>query len=278
MQHTYTATIDLDLVFATVEVAATRFSEALTRRQIDKAIAPIQSKLEKECAALFRRQSGALLAKLGKLRHYFRESAAEDFDDLFDSATLNTSMDMMQSIDTAISSAVLSGGKMLIRDFKASINFSLTNPRAVAYTRDKAAESISGIDAETKDVVRRILVTGIENGDSYSSIAKQIKDRYTQFAIGVPQQHIRSRAELIAVTEVGNAYQAGNLIAAQEMRENGLKMQKSWLTSNDERVSDGCKENAAQSWIDVNKAHASGHMTPLRFPGCRCTELYRRKP
>jgi hypothetical protein len=35
-----------------------------------------------------------------------------------------------------------------------------------------------------------------------------------QFAVGVPQEHIRSRAELVAVTEVGEAYEKGASIVA----------------------------------------------------------------
>jgi predicted ABC-type ATPase len=54
-------------------------------------------------------------------------------------------------------------------------------------------------------------------------------------------------------------------------------MEKKWSTTGDNRVSELCLVNEDESWIGINQPHASGHMMPLRFPGCRCAELYRRK-
>lgn len=276
MAYTFTHTLDVAEVFRQSDEALTIMVEALSRRQIDRAIGPLETVLAKQLAVLFNRQSRALLAKLGTMRKYFAESAQDDFNDLFDDATLDTSSDMQEAIQKSIESALLSGGKSLIRDFRATVNFNLTNPRAIAYTKNYAATAITGIDDTTKDDIRRIILAGISDGASYSEIASNIKARYTQYAAGVPQRHIRSRAELIAVTEVGNAYQAGNLVAAREMAEAGINIQKRWLTSNDNRVSDGCTDNQSDGWIDIDTEHTSGHMTPLRFPGCRCVEQYRR--
>jgi len=274
---TYTTTFDLDRIFREADHAVLLLVEAISRRSIDKALIPLQTTLEQKIAVIFKRQGLAVLKKLGTMRSYFSESAASDFDDLFDDATLDTSTDMIDILQSSIEAAVLKGGKALIRDFKASVNFSLTNPRAIAYTQNYAATAITGIDSTTKDDIRRIVLAGISDGASYSEVASNIKARYTQYAVGVPQRHIRSRAELIAVTEIGNAYQAGNLAGARVMSDSGLKMQKYWLTSGDDRVSQGCKDNQTDGWIDLNAAHSSGDQTPLRFPGCRCVEQYRRK-
>jgi uncharacterized protein with gpF-like domain len=274
---TYTTTFDLDRIFREADRAVILLVEAISRRTVDKTLSPLQDALEKKLAAIFKRQGLAVLKKLGTMRSYFSESAASDFDDLFDSATLDTSTDMIDVLQASIEAAVLKGGKALINDFKASVNFSLTNPRAIAYTKNYAANAITGIDSTTKDDIRRIVLAGISDGASYSEVATNIKARYTQYAVGVPQRHIRSRAELIAVTEMGNAYQAGNMAGAQVMSDSGLKMQKYWLTSGDDKVSQGCQDNQADGWIDINTAHSSGDQNPLRFPGCRCVEQYRRK-
>lgn len=279
MVHTYSA-VDLADIFAQADAALMQLVEALTRKQIDRSIAPFEATLQKECAVLFNRQSRDFLAQFGTMRKYFAESMQSDFDDLFDSATLDTSSAMQQAIEKGIKQALLIGGKGLIRNLKAQVNFSLTNPRAIAYSEAHAGEAITNIDRTTKDDIRRIIVAGISDGASYSEVAANIKARYVQYAVGVPQRHIRSRAELISVTEIGNAYQAGNHIAAQSIAATGVKMEKSWLTSNDDRVSDGCTANQDDGWIDIEAAHSSGHQTPLRFPGCRCVEQYRykRKP
>lgn len=276
---TYTTTIDLDRIFLQADHGVALLLEAISRRQVDRALSPLESALQIKLASIFKRQSTAVLKKLGtSMRSYFTESAASDFDEMFDSATLDTSSDMITAIQSAIEAAVLKGGKDLIRDFKADINFSLTNKRAIAYTGNYAATAVTGIDDTTKADLRRIILAGISDGASYSEVANNIKARYKQYAVGVPQQHIRSRAELIAVTEMGNAYQAGNLAAGLTMKDNGLKMQKRWLTSHDARVSAGCETNEADEWIDITAAHSSGDQTPLRFPGCRCVEQYRLKP
>lgn len=271
------ASYDLDQLWRATDQSLIALVETLSRRMIDRVLSPQESKLQSTLAKLFERQSRHVLKKLGAIRSYFKESAASDFDDLFDAATLETSAEMQEALQSAVEAALLSGGKALVRDFKSSINFSLTNPRAIAYTQNYAATAITGIDDTTKADIRRIILAGISDGAPYTEVAANIKARYTQYAVGVPQQHIRSRAELIAVTELGNAYQAGNLAGAQTIAAAGIKIQKRWLTSNDARVSSGCKANQAQDWIDLDEAHASGHSTPLRFPGCRCVEQYQRK-
>lgn len=260
-----------------VDQTSLRLVEVLTTRKIDKLTRPIETALEAKLAKLFIRQGNVLARQLKPLNKYLTESASEDFDDLFDSATLETSADMQDAIEASVNAGVLVGGKSLISDFNSKVVFSLTNPRAVAYTENRAAEAIAGIDQTSKDDIRRLVVLAVEHGTSYSELARQIKDRYNQFAIGVPQKHIRSRAELIAITETGNAYQAGNFAAAQTMKDGGLTLEKYWFNRGDDRVSDGCLANTAVSWIDLDTAFPSGDMTPLRFPGCRCAAQYRRK-
>lgn len=66
------------------------------------------------------------------------------------------------------------------------------------------------------------------------------------------------------------------LAAVKDMASLGLAMEKSWLTVGDNRVSDGCAENEGAGWIPLDEPFPSGDQAPLRFPGCRCTALYRR--
>jgi len=118
----------------------------------------------------------------------------------------------------------------------------------------------------------------MEQGWSYNKTARILSDRYEQFAIGKPQLHIESRAHLIAITESGNAYEEGRLQTAKWMQAQGLDMEHFWLNVGDDRVSDGCLANTAAGWIPLDQPFPSGHMRPLRFPGCRCRSLNRRKP
>jgi len=65
------------------------------------------------------------------------------------------------------------------------------------------------------------------------------------------------------------------MIQSQSLQSAGLPMEKSWLTSRDGRVSDGCMQNEDAGWIPLDDAFPSGDMRPLRFPGCRCALLTR---
>lgn len=269
---------EFDTAVRTALDALDRFDEALSRRVIDRALAPIETRLRARVAYLFERQGVRVARRLAKYRgDFLRESVIDDFDDLFDDAIQSTSVEMQAAIETAAKSALIAGGKALARDLDWARVFSLTNPRAVKYIADNGARSIANIDDTTRADIKTIVLAGIENGTSYTEVARQIRTRYAQYGAPSPQKHIRNRAELIAVTEAGNAYQAGNFIQAKDIAAAGVTLEKKWLTVGDKRVSAGCRENEAQDWISLDSDHTSGHSHPMRFPGCRCAEQYRRK-
>ncbi len=182
---------------------------------------------------------------------------------------------LTEAIQTATEAAIQLG--MADQASALGISFDLKNPRAVAYAQEHAAAIVTKIDEETRRQIHDLVVQGTEEGWSYDRIAKEITARFAQFAEGKPQEHIDSRAHLVAVTEVGNAYEEGNLIAAQGLASAGLEMEKMWETVGDNRVSEGCRENQMAGWIPLDQPFPSGDDRPLRFPGCRCTCLYRRK-
>lgn len=147
---------------------------------------------------------------------------------------------------------------------------SLPNLRARAYAKKHAAEAVSQINDVTRKEIARIVSDGVKSGTSYNDIAKAIKSKFEEFAVPSPQKHIPNRAVLVAVTELANAYCEGNAQVGDYLQSNGVKMMKAWQTLEDDRVSDGCKENERAGWIPIDKEFPSGHMHPPRFPGCRC--------
>lgn len=147
---------------------------------------------------------------------------------------------------------------------------SLPNLRARAYAKKHAAEAVTQINDVTRKEIARIVSDGVKSGASYNDIAKAIKSKFEEFAVPMPQKHIPNRAVLVAVTELANAYCEGNAQVGDYLQSNGVKMMKAWQTLEDDRVSDGCKENEQAGWIPIDKEFPSGHMHPPRFPGCRC--------
>jgi hypothetical protein len=181
-------------------------------------------------------------------------------------------------IDQAVQRTLLAGAMNAIMDMGLRISFSLSNPQAEAYLQKYGAKLVTKIDEETRSQLQTILNDAIANGWSYDKTAETITAKFEQFAVGNPLEHIDSRAHLVAVTETGNAYAEGNLIMIRNLQAAGIKMEKSWSTVGDERVSTGCLENQDAGWVGVEQAFPSGHQRPLRFPGCRCDLLYRRTP
>lgn len=162
-----------------------------------------------------------------------------------------------------------------VRNVKADKSrwVSLPNLRAQKYAKKHAAEAVTQINDTTRKEIARIVSDGVKSGSSYNDIAKAIKDKFEEFAVPMPQKHVSNRAVLVAVTELANAYCEGNAQVGNYLQDNGIKMMKAWQTLEDDRVSDGCKENERVGWIPINKEFPSGHMHPPRFPGCRCDFL-----
>ena len=177
-----------------------------------------------------------------------------------------------------VRAALKAGGNQTIASFGMSdLFFGLANPGAIRYLDEVGGLRIRNITETTRSEIQTLLSQASREGWSYDKLAGAVKGRFEEFAVGQPQAHIASRAHLVAVTEIGDAYEQAGFLATGDLQAGGLQMEKAWRTAGDDRVSDGCRQNEAQGWIPYDAAHASGHVHPLRFPGCRCDEQYRRK-
>jgi hypothetical protein len=191
-----------------------------------------------------------------------------------------------EGLTTTLTKAISKGMGVVADDIGVTAAaFNVRNPRAVDYLKEHGADNVTRINDVTRDRMRTILEQGREGGWSYDRVADEIRSEFAnwyspemsewEFDANRPQLHIDDRASLIAVTEVGNAYEEGGYQQALEMQDAGLPVEKYWQTSNDDRVSEGCAENEAEGWIPFDDEFASGDEHPLRFPGCRCTCQYR---
>ncbi len=228
---------------------------------------PLETELHQRIAALFVLSGDAAVRRLERMQQLFADlPVAEQAAALLDPALSKRMAALIQDgVETAYDIAAAAMGDEL----RLGISFDLASPRAVSFLKDYGAEQVKLIDGTTKDDMRRLLVTAADEGRSYTWLARQIRGQY--------QDYTKHRSELIAVTELGNAYQEGLLATVQDASTLGLTFEKQWFTSGDDRVSDGCRANQAVGWIALNEAFPSSHMRPLRFPSCRCACLYQRK-
>ncbi len=246
----------------------------------DRALKPIETKLARKMSAAFRAHKHVFLAEFERAGSgLFSEAGAPPpaIEGALEAAYQATLADFLGPIEGAAAAAIDAAARHRVAEFGIDYAFDLKNPRAVAAIKDRAAAAVTEIDATTREEIARIVTQGMEEGYSYQKVARQIVAKYEEFGVGKPQAHIRNRAELIAVTEAAEAYETGNRLVIDEMTAVGLEMEMHWSTVGDEKVSDGCRQNAAVGWIPVDQTFPSGHQHAPRFPGCRCAILYRRR-
>lgn len=155
--------------------------------------------------------------------------------------------------------------------FDKKTTFNLANPRAVAWFHEHggSVDYIKGIQQTTGDQIRTIIEEGLKKGQSYTQTAKQISEQFDEFS--------RSRAQRIAVYETAQAYEQGNMLFAQSLKDDGIEMEKFYQTSEDDRVSELCRGNQDDGWIPIDQYHKSGVQEPPGHLNCRCFELYRQQ-
>ncbi len=264
--------------------ATERLLEAASVRSKWRRLAKPLRRAEKAAGVAFRIQGQQFMRRFKSLRARFAEGrlaeaiTEDDWLRIWNAVTADTDTLWLDTLTEMMGRGLALGAAQVIADLEVDYAFDLSNPRAVAYIEQNGALRVAGINDTTQAAIRNIVTQGTREGWSYDRVAREINRQFTQFAVGRPQEHIKSRGHLVAVTEMGNAYEAGSAVVIDDLQAAGLQMEKKWLTVGDNRVSDGCKDNQAEGWIAYSQTFQSGHARPLRFPGCRCTTLYRRKP
>lgn len=267
-------------------------SRAGMRKRMERGIRPLEIALRKA----FREQGNLLARKLRQVKRFFAEGGdpftqhdawlnskfsealpPDEFNFIWAQVQSETVALIAKPVEEAVMKALLAGGVAGMAEMGMKPVFDLKNPRAVKYLQDYGATMVTGVNDTTRGILQTLITQAGEEGWSYKKTAEAIIAKFEEFGVGRPQDHIDSRAHLIAVTELGNAYEEGNRIPVMDLQDAGIEMEKSWSTVGDGKVSQGCLDNEAEGWIRVDQAHSSGHQRPLRFPGCRCEERYRRK-
>jgi hypothetical protein len=156
--------------------------------------------------------------------------------------------------------------------------FERVNARAADWASERAAELVGmrvlddgsvienpnadyAITDSTRDRLKQIIADGLANGDSNDDITDEIE------AEGFDSD----RAELISFTEISRAVGQGALESYKAAEEDGVDVQKQWLTAEDDLVDeDICQPNSDQGPIDLDDQFDSGDDAPPGHPRCRC--------
>lgn len=197
----------------------------------------------------------------------------------WDKILREVSVKFKDTIASALTISYRGGSDAQIADVPANdlpVQFSLPNEEATQWSAVNAARLVSDLDTTTRNNLRSLLTDARENGWAYTKTADEINARFDGFSQAAAQRHIRDRAQMVAVTESCNAYEAGSHKAINTLQTYGLVYDKSWLAAGD-ACPNICQANARQGWIDFGSTFQSGHVTPSGHPGCRCGCLYQRR-
>jgi hypothetical protein len=250
----------------------------------ERATRPAVVRLRRAYQGIFRKQGELFLKSFRRLRPLFplteaSPTAVTDTMPLLDIALEATAEEAQAAIRAGIAQGIEIGAKSLIRMVGgAGISFNLSFPEAEEYIKRVGAARVSDIDDTTRKVIREIVTKAVQNGTAWNKVAEEITDQFSHFALrpNYVVSWLNNRAELVAVTEVGNAYEEGSRVMANRLNLAGLQMEKRWAGPNDDRTSKNCQDNLAAGWIPLADDFPSGAQQPLDHPGCRHTALYRR--
>lgn len=256
-------------------------AQRLTQAAIDAQREHHIQLLTKRWAAVFRKQGRLFLDMFPKFASWFLnaefgESAISgDLDEAFSEIFGVTQAQAQDMMAQSMIEGLNVGYAAQASNFGLEASFKLPPEQAQRWARANAAARVSKIDDTTKKVIHDMCVKGIDEGKSYGEVAREIKKRFNEFAVGSPLENISSRAELVAVTENAFAFENGQKALVDQIQQVGIKMEKAWEGPDDDKTSEECRANMQDGWIPADAAFSSGDETPPSHPGCRHYATYR---
>lgn len=165
-----------------------------------------------------------------------------------------------QALYEALSQAIQDGADLgvsvafrQLQNIGMAFDYTLVHTEARAWAAQYTGQLISNIGDTTADGVRQAVTRWIDSGMPLEAL---IQDLQPYFG--------RQRAELIAATEVTQAYAQGTL---RGYRESGVVEQVEWRTASDERVCPVCGPlHGTRTTLDGD---FDGYFPPAH-PRCRC--------
>ena len=254
-------------------------------RHRDSVTGITEKKLSYTLHLIWQAQKTRIAAELDTKRNLFESlRLAEDLswdsvDSSWDETLRSVSAKFQSTIQSALTISYRGGMDAQVADVPANalpVQFSLPNEAAISWSETNAARLVSGVDDTTRNSLKILLTKAREEGWAYTKTGDAINAEFDGFSNGAAQRNIRDRAQLVAVTESCDAYEAGSAQAITTLQTYGLVYDKSWLAAGN-ACPNICAANAGQGWIPVDDSFQSGDDTPSGHPGCRCTALYQRR-
>ena len=255
-----------------IQDAAALLREAVSRRAVDRTQTKYRTKLRRVLWRMWRQQRNTVEQSwlpLVQARGILREASGVDgLMQLLAGLLAVDEASWGEELAAVLADVMMVAAQAAIADLKFS--FELSTERIEREIRQHAGQLVSGLNLTTREELRSILERAVAERMTYAQAAKLLRNRFREFGALVPLHHIHDRAELIAVTEIGQAYVRGQQQVGNALVAAGVPMDKAWLTAEDDRVEPECEGNGGAGWIPWDESFPSGHDAPLAHPGCRC--------
>lgn len=248
--------------------------ERVERR--DRDLSAPESQIRGALSRYWKAQRDELLPRLDDLRTYFAESpgqAGDDYDRAWQAATAalaDAARRLGTTVAEALRRAVALGGQSFVRDVGLDLAFDVDSPAAQRFLADRGANLVAGVDETTRQQMRGVIERGVRDGRTYAQTADEISRRFAGFSDPSVMGHIRTRAELVAVTETATAYEHAHSLAGDDLEAAGVGVEKRWIDAGDARVHAGCAANSGAGWIGHREVFPTGVANPPDHAGCRC--------
>lgn len=163
------------------------------------------------------------------------KSAAEDFADEITEALMGAYSIGLDAQEAEIAESLAVG-----------LSMDVPSTEALEWAKVRAAEMIKDVDGTTMAEIRKIIEDALTEGKTLKAVRDEI---YAKFA-----QYSAYRASLIAVMEIGNAFEQGK--RAQFSRYQSQFGREGWkrsYTQGDSNVRETHRQNAEAGWIPANQ-------------------------
>lgn len=235
----------------------------------------LEQRLRGGLARYWKAQRNALLDGMDRLRRHFTESADDDFDRLWSTVEDIDDGALAELVDDLDAEAMQRGAQSAALDLGLAAALEITHPEAVRFLRNRGAELVTRIDETTRRQMRGVLTRGLEDGRSYADVADEISRRFRGFSDRSVLGHIRTRAELVAVQELGVAYEHAHTMLADDLTRAGYQLERSMVIAGDDRTCPDCLDADAAGWIPHGQLFPSGVIGAPVHVGCRCATATR---
>ncbi len=269
---------DLDAVIAfcdaAIVIAEARERQSLRHPDHYKLIDPLRKRARKLMQRLFTAQRNAILAEVRPwLKLHMREAddvpadqakatAESIIPDTMTALQMKVSTSDVAEYSAIIQSAIERGAAKLEAELRSGAM--IPENKLSAYLRtDSLGELTGGLDETTKQRLRDAIADTVQSGGTADDIVDAIDELFDDFNA--------KRANLIAQTEVNDAYNFGRLSIADAA---GLD-EKEWVTES-ESPCIICVTNEAQGYIPIGDSFISGDQIPTAHPGCYCGTDFRQ--